>query len=113
MKHLKTLETINDGPKIGDYIIVKSNSPIYEINDFIENNIGQIFNIVKFKNSRYGNTYYTKYNNIPSEIKVYFQYLMLENKLCYYRGYDSSSIIEYSKNKENLEIILQAKKYNL
>jgi len=112
MKHLKTLETINDGPKIGDYIIVKSNSPIVKINNFIENNIGQIINISHFENpNRYNVS--IKYNNVPSNLLHFFNDTTFKNKNCFFRNFFSSDIVEYAKTLNLLKIKMDANKYNI
>lgn len=95
----KIYEKINlQSPKIGDYVITKSQQS-GAIAIFTNNNIGQLKSIYK-------NDYRIKYNNIPSELKGNFDGE-------YRRGFDLRQIIHWSKNKEDLEIILQSEKYNL
>jgi len=115
MKHLKTYETINDGPQIGDYVIIKSNSPVDAVVDFIENNIGQIIDITYPKNLYHDkiSRYSIKYTNIPKNITSYFYNNVIKGKFCNFRKSNYSDIIEYSKNKEDLKIKLTANKYNL
>jgi len=114
MKHLKTLETISNDPQIGDYVIIKSYSPVDEVNDFINNNIGQIIDISQSKYSFSKYRLSIIYDNIPSEIKQYFENNNIKGTFYDgFRDYKFSDIIEYSKNKEDLEIILSSNKYNL
>ena len=105
MKHIKKFEQINNKPEIGDYVLCKApNSALnpYLI-DYLNSNFGQI--VDEFTTNTMGINYYVEYENIPEELKPKF----LKSK----RIYREDSIIEYAKTKEELEVKLSAKKYNL
>ena len=115
MKYLKTFEEVNiDEPKVGDYAIFFDE--IYEIGSgvssdfneyvyFINNNIGEIIKIEK--NDDY--KYHVKFENVPINIIRYFD----TASDYYYLRFHKEEILYWSKNKEELEHILAAKKYNL
>lgn len=103
MKYIKKFEDINE-PEVGDYVICSEEHDglSKKLIDFTSNNIGQLIEID-------GTQYYpfvVKYDdNVPLELEVNF----LHNT----RGMMRAEIIHYSKNKEDLEMILNANKYNL
>ena len=84
-------------PEIGDYVIINWGytidfNDVQKLRDHIENNIGKIID--------YGfATYYVKYKNLPRENKII--------------QISKDYIKHWSKNKEELELILATKKYNL
>jgi len=109
MKHLKTFENINthlrtqkEEPKVGDYVICKEIYSTYpDVKKFTINNIGTIIST----SEPYPFVYLIAYENVPYNIKYYF-----ENDTLYM---SFKEIVEYSENKEDLEAILAANKYNL
>lgn len=117
MKHIKTFENINI-PQVGDYVIMNFNANNFSLADnylyteyieFVNNTIGKI---IKIEYDRYDKYKYivTEYENVPDSIRYHF------NKDGYNKFTDKSDvrrISAFSRNKEDLEIILQAKKYNL
>ena len=106
MKHLKIYEELNNTkPKIGDYVICKDY--LTEVYNFVLNNIGQIIDIVS---NYHGDQYVIKFENIPENIKNWFYNYNNDRNT---RSYDENEILYFSNNKEDLEIILQTKKYNL
>jgi hypothetical protein len=126
MKYLKLFED-NKGykrPKIGDYVICTDYTKIEPDEKlFIENNIGQIISIDIAENP-----YKVKFKNIPKEYKTgristgnikvlsglpyntFISPSFLENNCRYF---NSKEILYFSSNKEDLKIIISAKKYNL
>lgn len=114
MKYIKTYEEINDNiPQVGDYVILNDDST-FDNDDmnylnFIKTSIGYIFKKPNVKFS------YIKYDNIPDNIKDYFQYSDYSEGLkvgnCILAN--DSNIQYWSKNKRELEPLLNAKKYNL
>lgn len=97
MKHLKKF-----GPGIGDYVIIKLNNnrkggidkkdmKIFNMINYLENNIGTIVNCL----------------NLGNVFEVKFE---IDN---FIRKFSRSEIIHHSKNKKDLETILSAKKYNI
>ena len=126
MKHLKTYESIKDNidPQVGDYVICNEdrdnigNSQTDEdfkiVADIVKNNIGQCIEIFQ-------GIYYIKYDdNILDNIdnikkfKPYFDHTHIENKTGEnIRRMNREEIISFSPNKETLETIMSANKYNL
>lgn len=119
MKYLKTYEklkssddyhqnmTYDDVPKVNDFVICNIKNADHDSEDtvefkkFVNNNIGHI---ILVNNHRL----ITHYENIPNEISSYFTY----------NGGDSTHLylheIKYfSDKKEDLEVIINSKKYNL
>jgi len=106
MKYLKKFENINE-PKIGDYVICVNyeNTDLKILDDFLSSNIGKIVrdktNVEKFK-------YSIKFENIPKNLKGF-----TENGVGDEIIFRSDEIAHFSKNKEDLEHIIDANKYNL
>ena len=107
---IKTFEAFKQEPKVGDYVICALNhtynSRLEEYINFISVNIGRVIKInlntqFKFK-VKYNDTDYQKsrnpnnpnYPNNPS-------------------NWSLKGILFFSSNKEEMEIIIQANKYNL
>jgi len=103
MKHLKYFENIEE-PQVGDYVICEELSNLTpDICNFISSNIG----IIEYTKNDDGETsYYIKYENVPEDI---FFLTLRNNK----RDMSREEIIHFSKNKEDLEYIINANKYNL
>jgi hypothetical protein len=101
MKYIKKFESNKDEPKIGDYVLTRSKSWNHHLvtiaNNKITNNIGKIINIgpkSAITNSKIVKNYYVKHGNQDW-------------------WFIRDEIIYWSENKEELELILQANKYNL
>lgn len=90
---------------IGYYVICKDDDfrhPV--INDFVSNQIGYI----EDKDIIDGDmSYSVQYKDIPQDIRNWFSYRKGA------RVYGNEHILYWSKNRKELELILQAKKYNL
>jgi hypothetical protein len=82
MRYIKLFEELNIGnPKVGDYVLMKSNSNSGNryLQSFIDNSIGQLETVDIYNGYRCGRyscddvTRYTvTYENIPEQIKDYF-----------------------------------------
>ena len=113
MKYLRTYELYETKPEVGDYVICEE-SKIPKIKNFISNNIGRIFyyidtDVKKFsvcKDFRY----IVEYDNVPEYITDFFEDVWTEKQS---RRMSLDEIKHWSKNKEDLEVILNTKKYNL
>jgi len=113
MKHLKTYEDINiNKPQVGDYVIIDYYYETMNINlkKFVNSSIGKIISERIYvepitQKIQKGELYEIRFWNIPPRLKMYF-----ENKT---RIIATDAIIHWSKNKKELEAILQAKNYNL
>jgi len=104
MNHLKLYEEINDEssePKVGDYVITKymSADDDHEANLFVTKNIGQLYKIEKDK-------YTVKYENIPSMLHYY-------TSADSFLNFKRRDIQKWSENKQDLETILLANKFNI
>ena len=105
MRYIKTYENIDDKPKLGDYVICNGDRLSWctnEIKNFLSNNIGRIILI----NDRDVN-YLVQYDYIPKELDIYFY------NSSNLRPINIDDIIKFSENKEDLEMYINAKKYNL
>jgi hypothetical protein len=115
MRYLKTYEAINDNLQIGDYVICKTDTGDEKIIDFIENNVGQYVRYITNNKEVVDNfRYVIEYENVSFELSNYsytFSYERDIPNIC--MRVDRDEIIKYSKNKEELETIINANKYNL
>jgi hypothetical protein len=106
MRYIKTYENIK-GPEIGDYVVASTrffsirNSDFY---NFLCNNVGKI-------NDYQNDEWVVNYLSVPKPIRKYLSYWNRTVGWC--RSFRPSEIEFYSKNKEDVEIYIQAKNYNL
>lgn len=102
MKYLKQYEN-NRKIRKGDYVLIKvlSSACAKDSINFIESNVGQIEKFEEFH-------YQIKFDK-------YYDYTNSLGNKCSSKGYwaTENEIIYSSKNKEELEIIISSKKYNL
>jgi len=99
MKYIKNFENSNIEPEVGDYVIahyIYTNSS-NKTNNFMLNNVGRI---VSIDNGKYIIVYK---QDIP------FKHIKYARRISLTRD----NIDYFSKNEENLEIIVQTNKYNL
>lgn len=103
MNYLKYFKDIK--PKYGYYVICGGDNLPYngELRDFVINNIGRII-------SRGYSTYRVTFDNIPSNIAVHF-HKDDDSKL--FLVLDACNFLIVSDNKEDIELYIQSKKYNL
>ena len=104
MKYLKTYEEVNIGqPEVDDYVLVDSDDIHYQ--KYSNKYIGKITDIEINTANNKRDIFYVLFNNSAPYVKsnvtrtreIFFRY----------------EIKYWSKNKEELEPILQANKYNL
>ena len=120
MKYLIIYENFKKEPETGDYVICKEKSLIKDVDvcDFISNNIGRIFHYInndeldEYSVSK-DYRYIIKYDNVPANINKYFRGMEGFKQPEKSRRMSRDEIIYWSKNREDLEAILDAKKYNL
>lgn len=94
-------------PTIGNYVICEEESDAPPVMDFIRDNIGKFIRLDEKSEETYC---VIQYDNIPPDIRLpYFSYYSSNNL----RPMLRSEILFWSDNKEDLEIILNSKKYNL
>jgi len=109
MKHIKEFENLNNTkPEIGDYVLCKEND--FSMSNFLDCNIGKILEFVK-KDNGIDSMYIIEYSNVPRNLR--YRFFPPNNNYNYLRFSHIDNIEYWSKNKEDLEPILQAKKYNL
>ena len=138
MKYLRTFEDISDKPKVGDYVLIKVNlsrthlALTYhkQLEEYMNNNFGQIININVYHSEFTGNDIvdlYVKYHNIPEEIMDWFSKsqpcknspptgdVFIADQIGYtgYRRFDIDRIVEFAPTEEELKLKLAAKKFNL
>lgn len=121
MKYLKYFEKTNE-PQLYDYVIINGDyvtgvPPSF--NKFLNENVGRIIKIdeVTMVSNR-KNPYYLdteniatiKYENFPSEIRLWFD--RLDNDAII-RNIPITEIIHFSNNIEDLKVKIKAKKYNI
>lgn len=108
MKYIKEIQSFpfTSEPQKGDYVIINSNFPQGEIVEFEKSHIGRIIKIDELPpNNLYLREYIVEYDKIPNHLQDYFS----GNKC-----YTTIDLIEhFSPNKEDLEIYINAEKYNL
>jgi hypothetical protein len=109
MKHLRTYEgyrpPLQGDPLVGEYVIISSEDYDDDEKDFFENNVGQIVDDVTSDLANY-RTYNVKFSNPPKDIE---KNLLNKGRLFVW----DSEIVKHSHNKEELELYISAKKYNL
>jgi len=109
MKHLKTFEDNNFKYNIGDYVICKfyNDGENHELNIFLKNNIGQIIDITKYLGLEI-NKYIIQFDNIPKHLNWY--------KIAVYDSsiqFTDRDIVYCTKDKSELEMMINSKKFNL
>ena len=98
----KLFGSINEGePKVGDYVICEESVSGEVVKEFISNNIGIFSKSIHDETFKYS----IEYENIPDNI-----YGAFTNKC---RRMSRQEIKYWSKDKEELEILLVTNKYNL
>lgn len=99
----------NNEPDIGDYVICQTTSIL--IKKFLSNNIGQLYfkEIGDFEQV----DYYVKFENVPIELydqfNMYPRFMPMKNS----RIFSLNDIKYYSPDKEDCEIYLKSKKFNV
>jgi len=107
MKYLKKFENL-DEPQVGDYVVcsvIITTGVKDELIKYMNNNIGKIIKKEDRTKQQYY-VYYEYYENAPVDLFVRY---ISEN----YWWFDKNEILYYSKNKEECEVYLDTKKYNI
>lgn len=104
MKYLKQFEEKNK-LSIGDYVLCHTKGQYVNNSDetinFINNNVGRYIKYSRGYDLKYG----VKYENIPFNLEKNLDLDLL--------WFDKHEIIDYSDNKEELELKLAANKFNI
>ena len=118
--NFKIFENLNREPKVGDYVICKEDNGIAwteytkKVENFINGSVGRIDKIRKTTKSNQPNKYTIQYFNVPSEIKkAFFTFGGKDLKDYRIRILSRKEIVYFSNNKEDCEVYLSSKKYNL
>ena len=103
MKYIKKSEIIS-GPEAGDYVIIDAITCGFSEDkiQYLQNTIGKIEKIADSEPK-----YLVHFDNLPN--CFYGPVTDRENLISFY----TKELYDWSKNKEELETILNAKKYNL
>jgi hypothetical protein len=119
MKHLKYFEHIDleeSEITIGDYVSLKirfrENTPYSDTYIFMNNNIGRLLKI----DDNNWDDFLIGYDNVPDNIKNNFHekdYTRKHKKIYYTKWINSDRVEEYAKSKEELQLKIDTKKYNL
>jgi len=110
MKYIKLFENLTIEPEIDDYVLMRINLETYymkdEVNNFINNNIGQIVRIDE-------DEIRITYHNIPDNIKDWFREHKYTDKIIYTRILNKNKIVAIGKTPEEVKINKVVNKYNL
>ena len=112
MKYIKLFEQ-KDELKIGDYVIcvaMDEKDDETTLNDFLKVNIGRFIGIKPKKMKKNRDAYIVKFDKVPSDIQAEFGSSTDGINEIFF---DRFEIIQFSKNKADLEHFVQANKYNL
>ena len=101
MKHIKQYEASNNfkHPKVGDYVIMRSDANVPEIKTYINTHTGKV-------TKTYPYSLEVTYDNPPIVIGVSAE--TFKN-----REFSKDQIVDFSKNIDDLETKLSANKYNI
>jgi len=109
MKYIKEYSNYSDVIEIGEYVICSESIP--DLDDFLENNIGKYIGDVTDGTLVCPYKYIIEYRNVPISLLTYFHFEQNTEYKC--RRESMRDIVYHSKNIEDLEAILAAKKYNI
>lgn len=108
MKHLKIFESYNQLPDIGDYVYIHINFYNYlfdDISDFLNNNVSKVVDYHTNSSTGEVDGVYLKFENIPEDLVIYFDYNIKLFKIEY--------IFSYGKTIEDAKMKKDTNKYNL
>jgi len=107
MKHLKNTKLHNNDdndPRVGDYVICECKiDDSCNTKDFIKDKIGKIIRYYEGGNYPYNVTY----DDIPDNM---WNNKFGEQKVIVFKKFE---VVNWSNNKEDLELIINTKKFNL
>ena len=109
MKYIKTFEKLDRTIKKGDYAIINFDTTNPEVTDFFKNNICKIIDVRKGSHHKW---IQFGYENVPDELIEWFNKKSGKYYI-YHIDLNICDVQKYSKNKEELELELQANKFNL
>jgi hypothetical protein len=104
----KIFETVSTQPNLGDYVILMA-LPGSDFYKFVNFNVGKIIKIAREHGGR-GYNFTVEYENIPKILSFHEQnYFYTDNT----RKCTTQEFKYWSDNKEELETLINAEKYNL
>lgn len=107
MKYLKSYENFKDKPKVGDYVLMRTDSRNIEYRNFLKNNIGQITNMSDYLVT-------VKYENVPTNlIKLKIFNWNKSDGGFYYHTFNINKMLVFSDTPDDLELKIDTNKYNL
>lgn len=115
----KIFESKLPNPKYGDYVLCESIShiPNTPLSRWLQSNIGKVegwYDALTSSNRFGDRRVIVKFDNLPEKLRHNHQAIInnlpdREN----YRAFPLENVLYYSPNREDLEIIVQTRKYNL
>lgn len=110
MKYIKTFENI-DKPEIGDYVICDVEKGMFpDLYEFLKLHIGKVINIVE-SNEPYHVRFDVNREYIDKSISSYHKRIYKGKKLTI--AFNRDEVKTFAKTKKELEIKINADKYNL
>jgi len=117
MRYIKSFENNKPVYKVGDYVLIRYGgnnvinlTSLIDLSKFINNNFGIIVDIKEvLTNGRLYDINVGYYTAPPDGARNFF---ILQNDL-YVKTFHGNNIVEYAESPEELELKLQANKYNL
>jgi hypothetical protein len=104
-------------PEVGDYVLIRTESSYFNFNKFINNNIGILIKYVQYRRLSAYTYRIEKIINEPEDIIVQYEYIpnglkswLSKDKT---RQFRVDQIVAFGKTKEDVELQIQANKYNI
>lgn len=129
MKYIKQFEELKDGVEIGDYILFGSKNPNWDVpkteyHKYLQTHIGKLFDYVPEYNA-----IYIEFDELPENPYIAASFFRgktgkrlndyvnigsnLELNPDKYYALAPNKILYHSKNKEDIEMMMNSEKYNL
>ena len=105
MKFIKKFEDLG-GPQVGDYVVCEDTVYGFELQNFTNSHVGRF---IKEEDG----FYIIKYENVPRNLKFDMTYANRNNSYSDVAIMNEGEIKYWSKDKEDCEAYLAAKKYNI
>ena len=121
MKYLRLYEEVKK-PQVGDYVAVRDDTD--EVNSFrgckdtmygrdlfdsfLSNNVGQLI-----KMERTSFPYLITFDNLSNQSHEVISFFSTDINMEFYRDFERCEILYFDNNRENVELWIQSKRYNL
>jgi len=121
MKYLKRFEMNENKIDVDDYVILNDDIDYQSLDgnnlrDYLNSHIGKIYRIrTRSRNDKIIPIYDIEYKNAPDDIRKFLSFTINDDFSESYleRSRDAYEIKYWSKNKEELELILKSNKFNI